>query len=132
MRRAWPYRALARDAFDKTVDMLAGRWASGPLADLTPRLAIDHAARIAHIHCKDVRLPIMRTLDRTQRSFLHAVVEGVFTVPGDGGVDFASVLGALPHYAGWLVVEAEQDPAKADPATYARKGHDTLARLVGR
>jgi len=75
-------------------------------------------------------------MHKGDRSFLDAVVEGVFTVPGDGAVDFAGVLGALKaaRYQGWLVVEAEQDPAKAHPLTYARMGHDYLfsaARRIG-
>jgi inosose dehydratase len=55
------------------------------------------------------------------------VVAGVFTVPGDGMVNFPAVLTELPGYSGWLVVEAEQDPAKAQPLTYARLGHANLA-----
>jgi len=56
----------------------------------------------------------------------------VFTVPGDGSIDFPRVLAELAraNYAGWLVVEAEQDPAKAHPLTYARMGHDHLARTA--
>jgi inosose dehydratase len=54
------------------------------------------------------------------------VVDGVFTVPDDGTADFPGVLAELPDYAGWLVVEAEQDPAKAHSLTYARLGHDNL------
>jgi len=52
------------------------------------------------------------------------VLDGVFTVPGDGGIDFGAVLIALKaaDYRGWLVVEAEQDPAKAPPLVYARRG----------
>ena len=65
------------------------------------------------------------------RSFLAAVLDGVFTVPGDGAVDFAPVFAALAEarYRGWLVVEAEQDPAQADPLTFARMGHDHVAAL---
>jgi inosose dehydratase len=65
-------------------------------------------------------------------SFLDSVVAGVFTVPGDGAVDFPAVLAELPGYQGWLVVEAEQDPAKADPLIYARLGHANLARFAKR
>ncbi len=73
------------------------------------------------------------TLDRARAgdcSFLDAVVAGVFTVPGDGCVDFPGVLAALRDagYGGWLVVEADQDPAKAHPATYARMAGEGLAR----
>jgi inosose dehydratase len=87
-------------------------------------LARRHRARITHVHCKDVRAAEMA---RGDRSFLDNVVDGVFTVPGDGIVDFAAVLAELPGYAGWLVVEAEQDPAKADPLTFARLGRESLA-----
>ena len=65
-------------------------------------------------------------------SFLDAVLDGVFTVPGDGGVDYRAVLPAVHAfgYDGWLVVEAEQDPAKAHPFTYARMGYDHLSALA--
>lgn len=91
-----------------------------------------HGARIAHVHCKDVRAAVMADALRRDLPFLAAVLEGVFTVPGDGSVDFATVFDALAKggYAGWLVVEAEQDPAKAHPLTYARMGHDHAARLA--
>ena len=58
------------------------------------------------------------------QSFLDSVIDGVFTVPGDGAIDFVAVLSALKgaNYRGWLVVEAEQDPAKAPPLVYARRG----------
>jgi sugar phosphate isomerase/epimerase len=52
-----------------------------------------------------------------------AIKEGVFTVPGDGCVDFVPVFDKLKQagYSGWWVVEAEQDPAKANPLEYAIK-----------
>jgi len=93
-------------------------------------LARRHAARIRHVHCKDIRGEILRQARAGDWSFLDAVVAGVFTVPGDGDVDFAAVLTELPGYSGWLVVEAEQDPEKAPPAAYARLGHDNLAALA--
>ena len=65
-------------------------------------------------------------------SFLDSVVDGVFTVPGDGMVDFPAVLAGLSGYDGWLVVEAEQDPAKAHPLSYARLGHANLAGFAER
>jgi inosose dehydratase len=95
-------------------------------------LAQRHRARITHVHCKDVRREVMAKVRRGDRSFLDSVVDGVFTVPGDGMVNFPGVLAELPGYAGWLVVEAEQDPAKANPLTYARLGHDNLLRLAQR
>jgi inosose dehydratase len=95
-------------------------------------LARRHHARVVHVHCKDVRQAVMREALDKDWSFLDAVVAGVFTVPGDGGVDFAAVLGELPGYAGWLVVEAEQDPVKAHPLTYARMGYENLRRFAAR
>jgi inosose dehydratase len=91
-----------------------------------------HGDRIVHVHCKDVRPPVLEDARRRDRSFLDAVVDGVFTVPGDGCVDYGALLGTLRDagYAGWLVVEAEQDPVKAHPLTYARMGFAHLSRLL--
>lgn len=97
-------------------------------------LARRYRARIGHVHCKDLRGTVMRQALAEDWSFLDSVVAGVFTVPGDGDVDFPAVLAELPGYAGWLVVEAEQDPEKAPPAAYARLGYDNLsgyARAAG-
>lgn len=95
-----------------------------------------HGRRINHVHCKDVRREQLAAARRTDQSFLNSVVDGVFTVPGDGSVAFPPLLRELAGngYHGWLVVEAEQDPAKAHPLTYARKGFDYLqaeARTAG-
>ncbi|MCW3475334.1 myo-inosose-2 dehydratase [Limobrevibacterium gyesilva] len=93
-------------------------------------LARQYRARVAHVHCKDIRRDVMAESQRLDRSFLDAVVAGVFTVPGDGMVDFPAVLAELPGYDRWLVVEAEQDPDKAHPLTYARMGRENLARYA--
>jgi inosose dehydratase len=92
-----------------------------------------HASRIAHLHCKDIRLPVLRRCLNADSSFLEAVLQGVFTVPGDGCIDYAAVLKPLllRNYQGWIVVEAEQDPAIADPVTYANLGYSTLRALTG-
>ena len=98
-----------------------------------PALAArQHAARIVHLHCKDIRAAVLQDVIARDLPFLAAVLEGVFTVPGDGCVDYAAVLKPLAEagYKGWLVVEAEQDPAKAHPLSYARMGHDNLALLA--
>ena len=91
-----------------------------------------HGGRIVHVHCKDVRAPVLTEVLRDDRSFLRAVLDSVFTVPGDGSIDFAAVLRELrtAGYAGWLVVEAEQDPAKAHPLAYARTGFAHLRRAA--
>jgi inosose dehydratase len=95
-------------------------------------VARKHGARVVHVHCKDVRRDVLADVLRADRSFLRAVLDGVFTVPGDGMIDFSAVLGALREagYAGWLVVEAEQDPAKAHPLAYARLGFANLQRAA--
>jgi inosose dehydratase len=83
-----------------------------------------HARRINHIHCKDIRAPVLKLARQKDMSFLTAILEGVFTVPGDGFIDyhaFARVLAEI-GYEGWAVVEAEQDPAKAPPLAYSRMG----------
>jgi inosose dehydratase len=94
--------------------------------------ARQHAKRVVHVHCKDIRPDVMRSVKAHDLPFLAAVLDGVFTVPGDGCVDYAAVLPpiAAAGYDGWLVVEAEQDPAQAHPLTYARMGHDSLARFA--
>lgn len=95
-------------------------------------VAARHAGRIVHVHCKDIRPDALRAARAQDLPFLRAVLGGVFTVPGDGCVDYAAALRpiAAAGYDGWLVVEAEQDPALAHPLTYARMGHDNLARLA--
>ncbi|MFN3688668.1 myo-inosose-2 dehydratase [Salinarimonas sp.] len=97
-------------------------------------LARKHMARVRHIHAKNVRPAIMRAVEGERLSFLEGVRRGVFTVPGDpeGGVDFAPVLAiAAEHaYSGWLVIEAEQDPAVRDPVHYQSMGLEALRRMA--
>ena len=96
-------------------------------------LARAHAQRIKHVHLKDIRRAVMEDCDRRGLPFLEAVSEGVFTVPGDGAIDFAPILRALADadYEGWLIVEAEQDPRKAHPLTYALKARAYLREVAG-
>jgi inosose dehydratase len=98
-----------------------------PLAILTR-----HIDRVCHVHCKDVRPSIIRHARNRQWSFLDSVLNGVFTVPGDGAIDFSAIVGVLRKhgYRGWLVVEAEQDPAVAPSYAYADLGYRTLRALV--
>ena len=97
-------------------------------------LARRYGHRIAHVHCKDVRRDVLAGVRAGDASFLAAVLDGVFTVPGDGCIDFGAVLAALAaaDYRGWLVVEAEQDPAKAPPLAYARLGFAYLSAAAAR
>ena len=93
-------------------------------------LARKYRARIGHVHCKDIRAAEMASVWAHRKSFLDGVIAGVFTVPGDGMVDFPAVLAELPGYDRWLVVEAEQDPVKANPLVYATMGRENLARYA--
>ena len=74
-----------------------------------------HVERVCNVHCKDVRPDVIRLARNRSWSFLQSVINGAFTVPGDGAIDFPALLGILHDhgYRGWLVVEAEQDPAVA-------------------
>jgi inosose dehydratase len=91
-----------------------------------------HAKRVVHVHCKDVRKLMLEKARAENMSFMGAVLEGIFTVPGDGSIDYLSILRVLAeaNYSGWLVVEAEQDPRKAHPLTYAMMGFKNLSRLA--
>ena len=90
-------------------------------------LAKRYRERIGHVHCKDVREAKMREANAKDLSFLDAIVGlgaelGVYTVPGDGMIDFTAVFRELKGYSGWVVLEAEQDPKKAPALPYAKKG----------
>lgn len=91
-----------------------------------------HVARVCHVHCKDVRPQVLKLARNNGWSFMQSVLNGAFTVPGDGAIDFDAVLRTLARagYAGWLVVEAEQDPAVAPSYPYAQKGYRTLQAIV--
>jgi inosose dehydratase len=90
------------------------------------------ASRINHVHAKDVRPDVMARVHAERMSFLDAVVAGVYTVPGDGMIDFEAALRPIAEagYQGWLIVEAEQDPAKAHPLTYATMGYAHLRAVA--
>jgi inosose dehydratase len=91
-----------------------------------------HVGRVCHVHCKDVRPAVVKLARNRNWSFLDAVINGAFTVPGDGAIDFPALIALLREqgYEGWLVVEAEQDPTVAPSYAYAEKGFDTLRRLA--
>ncbi len=90
-------------------------------------LARRYRTRISHVHCKDVRADKMAEARAGDWSFLDSILGkgadlGVYTVPGDGGIDFVAVFRELEGYSGWVVLEAEQDPKKAPAFPYAKKG----------
>ncbi|WP_326525144.1 myo-inosose-2 dehydratase [Sphingomonas sp.] len=88
--------------------------------------------RVNHVHCKDVRTAKYDQFLADGTSFLNGVVGGMFTTPGDGDYDYPAFMRALADidYTGWIVIEAEQDPAVANPRDYSQLGLDTLKRLA--
>ena len=96
------------------------------------RVIDNHHKRISHVHTKDIRQSVMTSLDRTKESFLDAVIKGVFTVPGDGDLNFNSIVNKLASkgYEGWFVVEAEQDPITNPPLKMAQTGYKELMLIM--
>ena len=97
------------------------------------RMLKKYVDRVGHVHLKDMRLAVVEEARKNDWSFLTSVRNGAFTVPGDGDVDFDPVFKVLADagYQGWLLVEAEQDPAKADPLEYAIKGRTYIREHTG-
>jgi inosose dehydratase len=96
-------------------------------------LARAYADRIGHVHLKSIRPEVVSRVREEGLSFQDGVELGVFTVPGDGAIDFRPILETLADadYQGWLVVEAEQDPNRAVPLEYAKKARAYLADVLG-
>ncbi len=92
-----------------------------------------YGSRIRNVHLKDIRQPILDEVHAKKMSFLDSVKAGVFTVPGDGDISFDPIFQALAdaHYQGWFVVEAEQDPEKANPLEYAKKARTFIREHTG-
>ena len=91
-----------------------------------------HVARVVHVHCKDVRPAVAKMARNRGWSFLEAVINGAFSTPGEGCVDFGAVIAILrkADYRGWLVVEGEQDPAVAPPYRCAETAYRLLRALI--
>jgi len=96
------------------------------------KLAEDFCERLIHVHCKDIRKDILEKSLKNDSTFRQAFLDGAFTVPGDGCIDYKPFLKVLhkKKYKGWLVVEAEQDPAKANPFEYAKIGFNYLSKTA--
>ena len=96
------------------------------------RILNNYISRINHIHCKDIRKNILEKSLLKDLSFRDSFLEGVFTVPGDGCIDYNPLIKILynNNYQNWLVIEAEQDPVKANPLKYAKIGYNYLSNLL--
>lgn len=103
-------------------------------ADIDPLSIIEnYGHRIKHVHLKDIRRDVLNKVAQQNMSFLDSVRASVFTVPGDGCIDFPALFNALAEldYQGWFIVEAEQDPNIAHPLTYAKKGREYIKSQIG-
>ena len=103
------------------------------MASIDPVAVINqYFPRIAHVHLKDLRSAIVQRVRSEDASFLDGVVDGMFTVPGDGALDFAQIINALDRhgYAGWIIIEAEQDPERANPHHYSKLGLDHIKSII--
>ena len=92
-----------------------------------------YTGRIKHVHLKDIRKEVVEKVKAENLSFLDGVRLGTFTVPGDGCIDFDPIFKVLEvsGYEGYMLVEAEQDPAKANPLEYAMKARKYIADKTG-
>ncbi len=103
-------------------------------SDVDPeKVLTKYIDRIGHVHLKDIRKDVFALVKKDDMSFLDAVRAGVFTVPGDGMIDFKPLFDILNEnkYEGWYIVEAEQDPAKANPLEYAIKARKFIKENAG-
>jgi len=96
------------------------------------KIAKDYSSRLHHIHCKDIRKDVLDISLKNDLSFINAFFAGAFTVPGDGCINYENFLKILKNlnYKGWLVVEAEQDPKKANPFEYGKIGFNHLKKIA--
>lgn len=92
-----------------------------------------YAGRIKHVHLKDIRPEVVEKVKKEDLSFLEGVRQGTFTIPGDGGIDFEPIFRVLEEngYEGYMVVEAEQDPARANPLEYAIRARKYISEKTG-
>ena len=89
----------------------------------------NYISKINHVHCKDIRQNILENSLKNDLSFRESFLDGVFTVPGDGCIDYEPLFKILyeNNYDKWLIIEAEQDPKKANPLEYAKIGFSYIS-----
>ncbi len=96
------------------------------------RVLKNYISRINHVHCKDIRKEVFFNSIENDLSFRDSFLNGVFTVPGDGCIDYYPLIKILfdNNYENWLIIEAEQDPKKANPLEYAKIGYNYLYETI--
>ena len=98
------------------------------------RVLKNYVSKINHVHCKDIRESILNNSLKNDLSFRESFLDGVFTVPGDGCIDYEPLFKILyeNNYEKWLIIEAEQDPKKANPLEYAKIGYNYLKETLNK
>ena len=116
------------DAVKLLIDTGHMMFAGGDFA----KIAKNYSTRLHHVHCKDIRKEVLDVALKDDLSFIDAFFAGAFTVPGDGCINYNNFLKILKdsNYEGWLVVEAEQDPQKANPFEYGKIGFNHLKKIA--
>ena len=96
------------------------------------RVLKNYISKINHVHCKDIRQNILKNSLKNDLSFRESFLDGVFTVPGDGCIDYEPLFKILHenNYDKWLIIEAEQDPKKANPLEFAKIGYNYLSNTL--
>jgi len=96
------------------------------------RVLKNYISKINHVHCKDIRQNILKNSLKNDLSFRESFLDGVFTVPGDGCIDYEPLFKILceNNYDKWLIIEAEQDPKKANPLEFAKIGYNYLSNTL--
>tara|TARA_Y100001970_G_scaffold274802_1_gene375138 strand:- start:237 stop:839 length:603 start_codon:yes stop_codon:yes gene_type:complete len=96
------------------------------------RVLKNYVTKINHVHCKDIRRIVLENALKNDLSFRESFLDGVFTVPGDGCIDYEPLFKILyeNNYNKWLIIEAEQDPIKANPFEYAKIGFNYLNKIL--
>ena len=96
------------------------------------RILKNYISKINHVHCKDIRKDTFLNAIKDDLSFRDSFLNGVFTVPGDGCIDYEPLIKVLfeSNYKNWLIIEAEQDPKKANPLEYAKIGYNYLYKTI--
>jgi inosose dehydratase len=113
-----------------TAHLRYGGTTQNELVELTKK----YAKRITHVHLKNVRRAVLPVAVNKNYSFYEAIESGIFTVPGDpeGELDLDPIMQILKDvgYSRWMVIEAEQDPTKADPSTHKHTTPLAYARIA--
>jgi len=94
-----------------------------------------YAARIWHLHLKDLRIDVLDRVRSNRIGFLDAVSQGIFCELGAGAVDLLGVIRVLQAggYDGWAVFEQDVDLGQpgVEPLKSAARSRQYLRDAAG-